>query len=84
MPITRIYHGDINPSDIARDLIAYYHRGAYQVQQIGATRKSPANRHSPISAFRRQTALTITIHRVDDGISVQVGKQAWMGVAASG
>jgi len=35
MPITRIYHGDINPSDIARDLIAYYHRGAYQVQQIG-------------------------------------------------
>lgn len=84
MPTTRIYHGDISPSDIARDLIAHYNRGAYQVQQIGrdpqiaiqiATRRS--------SQSGGQTALTITIHRLEDGISVQVGKQAWMGIAAS-
>ena len=84
MPITRIYHGDINPSDIARDLIAYYHRGAYQVQQIG--RDPQIALQISTRQFQRsggKTALTITIHRVDDGISVQVGKQAWMGVAAS-
>ena len=84
MPITRIYHGEINPSDISRELIAYFNRGAYQVQQIGrgsqiavqiATRQ--------YSQSGGQTALTVTIHKLDDGISVQVGKQAWLGVAAS-
>jgi RNase P subunit RPR2 len=84
MPTTRIYHGEINPSDISRELIAYFNRGAYQVQQIGrgsqiavqiATRQ--------YSQSGGQTALTVTIHKLEDGISVQVGKQAWMGVAAS-
>lgn len=84
MPTTRIYHGAINPSDLARELIANFNRGAYQVQQIGrgsqiaiqiATRQ--------YSQSGGQTALTITIHKLEDGISVQVGKQAWLGVAAS-
>ena len=84
MPTTRIYHGEINPSDLARELIANFNRGAYQVQQIGrgaqiaiqiATRQ--------FSQSGGQTALTITIHKLEDGISVQVGKQAYLGVAAS-
>jgi hypothetical protein len=84
MPTTRIYHGAINPSDIVRDLIAYYNRGAYQVQQIGRDPQIAlqiATRQFAQSGG--QTALTITIHRIEDGISVQVGKQTWMGVAAS-
>ena len=84
MPITRIYHGDISPSDIARDLIAYYNRGAYFVQQIG--RDPQIALQIATRQFQKsggQTALTITIHSVEDGISVQVGKQAWLGVAAS-
>ena len=84
MPTTRIYHGDINPSDIARDLIAFYNRGAYQVQQIGRDPQIAIQ----ISTRRQarsggQTALTITIHRHEDGITIQVGKQALFGVAAS-
>jgi len=84
MPTTRIYHGEIHPSDIAQDLIAYFNRGAYHVQQIGrdpqiaiqiATHK--------FAQSGGQTALTITIHRLEESVSVQVGKQAWMGVAAS-
>lgn len=84
MPETHIYHGDFNPSDLARDIIAQFNRGNYQVQQIGrdpeiaiqiATRQ--------FSQSGGQTALTITLHKVEDGVSVQVGKQAWMGVAAS-
>ena len=30
-----------------------------------------------------QTALTITIQKLEDGIMVELGQQAWLGVAAS-
>lgn len=84
MPTTRIYHGDINPSDIARDLIAYFNRGAYQVQQIG--RDPQIAIQIATHQYARaggQTAMTITIHKHQDGVTVQVGNQAWLGVAAS-
>jgi len=35
MTDTRIYHGELQPSDIARDIIAHFNRGNYRVQQIG-------------------------------------------------
>ncbi|MDY0125780.1 MAG: hypothetical protein RBS09_06250, partial [Anaerolineaceae bacterium] len=81
---TRIYHGDIDPRQIANNLIATFHRGNYQVQQIGdkdnlavqiATR---LNRRSG-----GQTAMTATISRVADGISISLGQQSWLGLAAS-
>lgn len=81
---TRIYHGEMNPSDIARDIIAQFNRGNYRVQQIGRDPKIAvqiATREFAQSGG--QTALTITLHKVADGVSVQVGNQAWMGVAAS-
>jgi len=84
MPETRIYHGDLNPSDIARDIIAQFNRGNLRVQQIGRDPKiavQVATRQFAQSGG--QTALTITLHKVEDGVSVQVGNQAWMGVAAS-
>lgn len=84
MPETRIYHGDFNPSDIARDIISQFNRGNFQVQQIGRDPKIAvqiATRQFAQSGG--QTALTITLHKVEDGVSVQVGNQAWMGVAAS-
>jgi hypothetical protein len=85
MPVeTRIYHGEMNPSDIARDIIAQFNRGNYRVQQIGRDPKIAiqiATREFAQSGG--QTALTVTLHKVVDGVSVQVGNQAWMGVAAS-
>lgn len=81
---TRIYHGEMNPSDIARDIIAQFNRGNYRVQQIGRDPKIAvqiATREFAQSGG--QTALTITLHKVADGISIQVGNQAWMGLAAS-
>ncbi len=80
----RIFHGDLSPEDIARSLVAYFHRGNYIVQQIGegdrlavqiATSRQPAS--------GGHTALSINIQKVADGIIVQMGNQAWMGVAAS-
>jgi hypothetical protein len=81
---TRIFHGNLKPSDIARDLIAAFNRGGFRVQMIGQDPKIAVQ----ISTHQMresggQTALTVTIHQVEDGISVQVGEQAWLGVAAS-
>lgn len=84
MTETRIYHGNIKPSDLARNLIAYFNRGNYRVQQIGYDPKIAVQITThQFSRSGGQTALTIAIHQVEDGISVQVGKQAWLGVAAS-
>lgn len=81
---TRIFHGDIQPEDIAKDLIAHYHRGNYQVQRIGSGGRIAVQiATSPRARSGGQTALTVTIHKVEDGISVQLGQQAWFGVAAS-
>lgn len=84
MPQTRIFHGDLRPSDLVRDIIAHFNRGSYRVQQIGRDPKIAVQ--IATHQFARsggQTALTITIHKVEDGVSVQVGEQAWLGLAAS-
>lgn len=84
MAETRIYHGVMKPSDIARDIIAYFHRGNFQVQMLGHDPKIAvqiATRQSARSGG--QTALTVMIHQVDDGVSIQISEQAWVGVAAS-
>jgi DNA-directed RNA polymerase subunit RPC12/RpoP len=80
----RIYHGQIPPGAIASDLIAHFNRGSYQVQQVVsgnelAVQIATANR--PISGG--ETALSVSIRPVQDGLCIQVGNQAWYGVAAS-
>jgi hypothetical protein len=40
-----------------------------------------ASRQRPASGG--QTALTVSLHKVEDGLSVQIGQQSWWGVAAS-
>jgi hypothetical protein len=80
----RIYHGNLSPNDIARSLIARFNRGNLRAQQLGGGKQivvQIATRESAMSGG--QTALSVTIQDVEDGISVQVGKQAWLSVAAS-
>jgi RNA polymerase subunit RPABC4/transcription elongation factor Spt4 len=80
----RVYHGNINPNDIADGLIAHFNRGNLRAQQIGKGEQvivQIATRERPSSGG--QTALSITIRTVEDGITVQIGKQTWLGVAAS-
>lgn len=81
---TRIYHGDIQPEDIARNLIAYYNRGNYQVQRYGSGDKLAvqiATRENRRSGG--QTAMTANINRVEDGVSITLSNQMWFGLAAS-
>lgn len=80
----RIFHGAIKPYDLARALIAEFNRGELRAQQIGDSQEAAvqvASRERPTSGGR--TALTITLRQVEDGVAVQIGQQAWYGVAAS-
>jgi hypothetical protein len=80
----RIYHGNLQPEDLARSLVAHFHRGNLRVQQIGSGPNLSvqiATRSAPTSGG--QTALCVTLQAFGDGVAVEVGKQAWFGVAAS-
>lgn len=80
----RIYHGQIKPQDLARDLIAHFNRGNLRAQQIGEGEKIAVQiATSQMARSGGHTALTINIQGVEDGISVRLGQQAWFGVAAS-
>jgi len=80
----RIYHGNITPTDIARSLLANFHRGNLRVQQVGTGQQLAVQIATHGQARSGgQTALGITIQALEDGVLIQVGKQAWLGVAAS-
>jgi DNA-directed RNA polymerase subunit RPC12/RpoP len=82
--IQRIYHGNLQPIDLANALVGYFNRGNWQVQRAGDSSKlivQIATRDRPMAGG--QTALSVILQRVEDGISVEIGQQAWLGVAAS-
>jgi RNA polymerase subunit RPABC4/transcription elongation factor Spt4 len=81
---TRIYHGNIAPNDLAAALIAHFNRGNYRVQQVGNPERLVVQiATAEYSRSGGQTAITVTVQSVEDGVSVQIGEQAWLGVAAS-
>jgi hypothetical protein len=80
----RIFHGNIKPNDIAHALMAEFNRGNLLTQIVGNKDKLAvqiATRLGTVSGG--QTALTISLQTVEDGIMVELGQQAWLGVAAS-
>jgi hypothetical protein len=84
MAETRIYHGEFKPSDIVRDIIAHFNRGGFRVQQIGQDPKMAVQIAThKMARSGGQTAITVTLHQVEDGVSVQLGEQTWLGLAAS-
>jgi hypothetical protein len=80
----KVYHGAISPFDFAQSLIAEFNRGNYRVQQF--TQASQVVVQIATANYSRsggQTALSITLRPIEDGVSVEVGEQQWLGVAAS-
>lgn len=80
----RIFHGDLLPNDLARALIGEFNRGNLRAQQLGRGKQvivQIATHNRSRSGGR--TALTVTLQQVEDGVAVQIGKQTWLGVAAS-
>jgi hypothetical protein len=80
----KIFHGNIRPIDFACILAGHFNRGNLRVQTVGDNTRcivqiGTANRVTSGG----QTALSIILQLVEDGVSVQVGQQNWLGVAAS-
>jgi hypothetical protein len=80
----RIFHGNITPTDVALSLTAHFNRGNLRVQQVGMGSNVMVQIASSVNATSGgQTALTISVLEIEDGVSIQVGQQTWLGVAAS-
>jgi hypothetical protein len=80
----RILYGNIEPGDVARALLAEYNRGNLQAQVIGQSDKMAVQIATRMGARSGgHTAMTVTIQKVEGGIMVEIGQQAWLGVAAS-
>ncbi len=70
--------------DIAQALLAEFNQGNLRAQTLGSSDKMVVQVGTrPEAMSGGQTALTVTIQKVDDGVMVEIGQQAWLGVAAS-
>lgn len=80
----RIFHGNLKPNDIAHALMAEFNRGNMLTQVVGNKDKLAVQIATRIGTTSGgSTALTINLQAVEDGIMVELGQQAWLGVAAS-
>lgn len=80
----RVFYGRIVPADIAEALVAEFDQGELEAQQVGSGNQvvvQIATRRHPASGGR--TALTVQLATVEDGVMVRMGRQDWLGVAAS-
>lgn len=80
----RIFHGILTPTDVAQALLAEFNQGNMRAQVLGKSAKLAVQIGTrPGSVSGGQTAVTVTIQKVADGVMVDLGQQAWLGVAAS-
>ena len=80
----RIYHGNLTPIDLGEALIARFNRGNLRAQQFGDTDRLIVQIASrPGTMTGGDTALSVILQEVEDGVAVRLGQQAWLGIAAS-
>lgn len=81
---TRYYHGNITPTEIAQALIARFDHGNLRAQSFSSHDKVVVQIASrALRASGGQTAMTVALQRIQDGVSVQAGEQELLGVAVS-
>lgn len=80
----RIYHGNLTTEDISEALISQFNRGNLRAQQLGdADRLIVQIGTRPGAVSGGDTTLSVVLQKVEDGVAVQLGQQAWLGIAAS-
>ena len=80
----RILYGNIKPNDIANALMAEFDRGNLYAQIVGHANKLAVQIATRMGARSGgQTAMTVSVQAVEDGVMIELGQQAWLGVAAS-
>ncbi|MBU2611369.1 MAG: zinc ribbon domain-containing protein, partial [Chloroflexi bacterium] len=77
-------HGNITPADVTQALLAEFNQGNLRAQILGESNNLTIQiATSQFSRSGGQTALAVNIQKFADGVTVQIGQQQWMGVAAS-
>lgn len=80
----RIYHGNLTLTDLGEALVARFNRGNLHAQQFGDEERTIVQIASrPGSMTGGDTALSVILQKVEDGVAVKLGQQAWLGIAAS-
>ena len=80
----RILYGNMKPNDVSHALMAEFNRGNLQAQIVGHANKLAVQISTRMGAQSGgQTALTVSIQSTEDGVIIEIGQQAWLGVAAS-
>ena len=80
----QIYHGNLRNSDLAQALVSEFSRGNLRVQQYETGDTILVQiATSQFSQSGGTTALSVSLQNVKDGVAVEIGKQAWLGIAAS-
>lgn len=80
----KVFHGNLKPVDVAQALLGEFNQGNLRAQTFGQSNKMIVQVGSrPEAMSGGQTALTVTIEKLEDGVMVELGQQAWLGVAAS-
>jgi RNA polymerase subunit RPABC4/transcription elongation factor Spt4 len=80
----RIFHGNLNPADLAQPLLAEFNRGNLRAQIVGQSENLAVQISTRTGAASGgQTALTVTLQKAPDGVLIQLGQQEWLGTAAS-
>lgn len=80
----RILYGSIKPNDIAQALLAEFNRGNLQAQVMGTPDRMAVQIATRFGApSGGHTALTVTLQAIEEGIVIELGQQAWLGVVAS-
>jgi predicted RNA-binding Zn-ribbon protein involved in translation (DUF1610 family) len=80
----RTYHGNIDPDELANALVVAFDQGNLRAQMVGSDERvmvQVATREW--SGTGGQAALTVTISKVVDGVTVSLGQHEWLGAAAS-
>jgi hypothetical protein len=80
----RIFHGSFTAQTLAGCLISFFNHGNLRVQVVGENPTVVVQiASSDHSTSGGQTALSILLQNVEDGVAVQISQQDWLGVAAS-
>lgn len=80
----RIFHGNLTARTLAHYLISTFNRGNLKAQIIGEEPSilvQIASRENARSGGN--TAISILLQNVEDGVAVKLGQQSWLGIAAS-
>ena len=81
---TRIYHGNITAENLAKALSTRFTQGDMSARAVRSGQQIIVQIGT--RQYRKsggQTALGVVLQQLDDGVAIKIGKQDWLGIAAS-